>query len=752
MPRRNLKKPARGRKPSAIRGDQLSQSKTKDPRAERWALLATFGILIFLSLLAFANSFLNGFAFDDEPLIVDNTRIKSLGDLPRLFATDYWARVRPEKDVPVLHPLYRPLTLATFALNFAVGGLNPFGYHLVNLLLHLAVCWLLYDLARRIGSSWSAALAASALFAVHPLHTEAVTGITGRAEVLMTLAVLLSLKLYIHGRGSRPGAVPITLASWGAFAVGLLSKEQAIVLPVLLVLYDLSTWQERGTGMRKGFIQSAWSRYLGYVLLLGAFLVLRAVVVGRFFEAPDERPFIFIVNPLVLAGWSSRVLTALKVAGRYLWLFIWPQKLSADYSYNAIPLTSSLGDPAVLAAVVAWGALVVLGAYSLRRGSRPAFFAVALTGITFLPASNLLFTTGTIMGERLFYLPSAGLCLLIGVGMDRMAAWAQTAGVLRAVTRVNVGVSALVLLVLTTRTIQRNRDWRSTETLMQSAVQVVPNSAKVHYFLGIFHFGRLQHLEALREFEEALRLYPEYPARSPEFAQWIGVALLEAGRVPEAIDSFNASLRVWPSYPFIYDGLGLAYARIGKWQEALAAHQRALVLLENALGPDHHDIAQTLNNLAALYANLGKYDVAEGHYRRALAIREKSLGREHLEVAQTLNNMGSLYAAQGQYAQAEPFFQRALAIREKALPPDHPVLAASLSTLALLYSTQGRYAQAEPLYQRALAIREKSLGADHPSVAVTLENYAAVLRKTGREAEAAVMEARATAIRAKATR
>jgi tetratricopeptide (TPR) repeat protein len=189
----------------------------------------------------------------------------------------------------------------------------------------------------------------------------------------------------------------------------------------------------------------------------------------------------------------------------------------------------------------------------------------------------------------------------------------------------------------------------------------------------------------------------------------------------------------------------------GQYEKAEPLYQHALSIREKALGLEHEDVANSLNNLAGLYHGQGRYAEAEPLYQRALAIWEKSLGPDDTDVATCLNNLGASYRAQGQYAKAEPLCQRGLAIRERALGPDHPDVANSLSSLAELYRSQKHYQNAQPLYQRALAIREKKLGPDHPFVANSLENYSLLLRDMGRSQEAGPLEARARAIRAKSS-
>ncbi len=169
----------------------------------------------------------------------------------------------------------------------------------------------------------------------------------------------------------------------------------------------------------------------------------------------------------------------------------------------------------------------------------------------------------------------------------------------------------------------------------------------------------------------------------------------------------------------------------GKYAQAIPLAQRALAIREKALGPEHPDVATSLNGLALLYQAQGNFAAAEPLYQRALAIYEKALGPDHPDVATSLNNLAELYQNQGNHAAAGPLLKRARRIREKALGLDHPNVARSLNNLAGLYDSQGNYAAAEPLYKRALAIWEKALGLDHPDVATSLNNLASLYQAQG---------------------
>jgi len=234
----------------------------------------------------------------------------------------------------------------------------------------------------------------------------------------------------------------------------------------------------------------------------------------------------------------------------------------------------------------------------------------------------------------------------------------------------------------------------------------------------------------------------------------IGFFLRDMGLFPSALPLFKRALAIYegslgPNHPNVagsLNNLALLYKDQGKYDEALPLYQRSLAIAERARGPDHPDVATNLNNLAGLYFHRGKYDEALPLIERALAIRERTQGPNHPDVATNLNNLAALYLEQGKYDEALPLFKRAPAIRERALSPDHPDVAQSLSNLAAFYLKQGKYDEALPLFKRALAIYEGSLGPNHPNVAGSLNNLALLYEKQGKYDEALPLFKRAMTI------
>jgi CHAT domain-containing protein/Tfp pilus assembly protein PilF len=236
------------------------------------------------------------------------------------------------------------------------------------------------------------------------------------------------------------------------------------------------------------------------------------------------------------------------------------------------------------------------------------------------------------------------------------------------------------------------------------------------------------------------------------------IQLYNQGRYSEAIPLAQRALAILekalgPNHPSLANSLGnlaILYASQGRYAEAEPLYKRSLAIKEKTLGPNHFDVATSLNALASLYQHQGRYTDAEPLFKRSLAIDEKALGSDHPDVALLLNNLAECYRLEGRYVEAEPLYKRSLAVSEKALSPDHPNIALLLNNLALLYQIQGRYPDAEPLYKRSLAIKEKALGPDNPDVALSLNNLALLYQVEGRYADAEPLHKQSLAIREKA--
>lgn len=429
------------------------------PRTRHWLAMAA---LCLVTLLAYSNSFSAGFTFDNKGLLLQDPRIReaSAQNFDQILQRTYWWPYGESG-------LYRPVTTLTYLFNYAVlgNGDQPAGYHWINFLLHAANVLLVYALALRlIGEFWPSVFLA-ALWAVHPVLTESVTNIVGRADLLAGMALLGGFLIYLksaESQGWRRWAWLAGLA--GVTTLGVFSKEIAATIPGVIVLYELTWWKERKRGR---------------ALLLGCGAVLLALEVmwyarAAVFSRLPATLFPFWDNPLVDAGFWTAKLTAIKVIARYLGLLVWPAHLSCDYSYAQIPLaTGTLHDWLGWLAVAAVAAAAV---WSYRR-NRAVFFLACAAFVTFLPTSNLLFPIGTIMAERFLYLPAIALaaCVVLGLyAIARRTAKAKWAPV----------ALGLIIAACAMRTWVRNSDWQDDLSLASATVENSPNSYKSHKLLA----------------------------------------------------------------------------------------------------------------------------------------------------------------------------------------------------------------------------------------------------------------------------
>jgi Flp pilus assembly protein TadD len=404
--------------------------------------------------------------------------------------------------------------------------------------------------------------------------------------------------------------------SLGSFAVGLLSKEQALVLPALVVIYDLGA--SRGAAIRR-FFRFFIPRYAPYLVVFLLYMAARIAVLGVSVPAGEGIPF--INNPLAYVSLPERLMTAATIAGKYLWLCVWPAQLSVDYSFNSIPMVSSALDLGFLVSVLAWFLLIALLAWSYIKRVRLVLIATFLMILTFFPASNLLVVIGTIMGERLFYLPSVGLALLAAGGWDGLRAHASTSGWVY--HSISAGLVAAMLL-LTARTVVRNRDWQSNETLLRSAALVVPGNAKIQHNLAVLEKDPEK---ALMHMEKTHEIYPDYVKRNSRVAYQHGLVLLKADRLDEGVKMMESAARRRPKIPDLQFNLGFAYMKQGRWAAAEEAYRKAMALNLNDIRI-HNNLSFVLWKQGRHAEALEAADVAaelnrnysEAHYNRGAAL------------------------------------------------------------------------------------------------------------------------------------
>jgi Tfp pilus assembly protein PilF len=527
------------------------------------------GLLLTVAMLVYANTLVNGFAFDDGIYIFGNHSVTS-PSIQAMFA--------PTK----FNNVVRPVTFATLALNQAVGGAHPFGYHLFNLFLHAAVVLLLYMVLRRLldtlPEGGAVSLMAALLFAVHPIHTEAVASIVGRSEVLAAGFLLAAWLLHLQDR-----EIPSLLC----LALALMSKESAVAFVPLVLAGDFARSKFKPSGR--------YARIVGVaVVYLALFWKIKG---GRFGEVSIP----FLDNPLANLPGSLRILNSLRIAWKYVGLHVYPVKLSCDYSYNAILLYANWRHGVVAASAALLVMALWVWAFWTRRNEWFLAGAIYLGG--FAATANLLVPTGTIMGERLAYLPSAGFCLLVALALIRFERHQRLLG---------SAVFVILIAALALRTVDRNSDWRDNFRLFSTDVRVVPGSAKIHCNLG-GEYLRLGQLEAAQaELQIALRIYPEFP----EAQEFQGLVEARMGHGQEARRSMEKALSSIQTddinYAFWEVNLAAELIQLGQSEDALKLLNQVL-----AQSPDN---ARAWSNRAVIYYKRGELTSARSDAEAALRL------------------------------------------------------------------------------------------------------------------------------------
>jgi tetratricopeptide (TPR) repeat protein len=473
------------------------------------------GILLAAVALIYGNIVVNQFVLDDELYIARNAQVVE-PSLHGLFTPN------------IVTSVFRPVTFATFALNWAISGAHPFAYHLLNLILHAATTWLLYILLQQLlGASDDArniAFVAALLYAVHPIHTEAVAWAVGRAEVLAAGFLFAAWILHLRDR---------PYASLACFALALLSKESAVAFFPLVLLgdYAIGKWKPR---IQYALIAGVTAVYLG---------VLWKLQGGRFGQTEIN----MVDNPLGNLSAHWRILNALRVAWKYVALQIYPAILSCDYSFNEIPIYKDWRH--TLPAAIAAGAVVALWIWAIKKRHVGAAIAGVIYFAGFVTTANILMPTGTIMGERLAYLPSAGFCLLVALGWS----WLR-----QKQNNVAWGVLVAIVLLFSVRTAARNRDWKDGLALYSSSARAVPNSTKIHANLANAYLLSNQLDLADREFQTALRIDPN----SPETLSAYSNLEVRRGNYQSALDKMRVAVSLSGRNHLDYDSMMVSYAAI----------------------------------------------------------------------------------------------------------------------------------------------------------------------------------------------
>ncbi|WP_161954110.1 tetratricopeptide repeat protein [Candidatus Methylomirabilis limnetica] len=559
----------------------------KPPSAEGWLGRQSIALLILLVAVGvvYSNSFDNEFLFDDLETIVELHRPGS----------------GPFQQLEALlggRSAYRPVRSASYAMDYAISGLDPWGYHLTNTALHglSAIC--VYLIARTLFASPLPALLAALLFAVHPIQTESVTYLSGRRDVLSGLFVLIGFYSFLRYRQSR--RVRDLVLTILLCPLAFFTKESGIILPLLCLGYDVvSRIKRSGPDGEVSGIRAIWSA------------ASTAVREGRWFYLPagvltGALAFyvLFLVRGTSQRAWHGgslemTLLTMARVFLRYLALLLFPMTLNADYSYNAFSITTSWADPTAWLAVAIWGGLGVAW-YRLLLQRPPVAFGGLWFLIALLPVSQII-PHHDLMAEHFLYVPSVGFALLVAGLLEPVLSRPRPSAAIAT-------ACILVLSLLAVRTVVRNADWKDELTLWSKTVQTAPESARARNNLGAAYLRRGQFNQAEEQLAAAVAIQPDLTVARGN----LGKLLMDRGDLVRAEEELEKALagRSRETIPRLW--LGAVYLKQGKATEAEAQFQQALTHPRSA--------AYAHNNLGVLLANRDQPAEAEAAFREALRL------------------------------------------------------------------------------------------------------------------------------------
>jgi len=484
---------------------------------KRFSRFGPIALVLVVACAVYAQTVRYDFTFDDVLVIVRRPLFHDIGAWRDILGASWWTN----------KTLYRPLTALTFAANWSLGHGSPHPFHVLNVLLHAATCALVLLLARRLLGP-GAGLVAALLFAVHPVHVEAVANVVGRAEVLSTLFAVLAVLCYQwdgeladagdHSSLRRVGA---SLGTIACTVLALASKESAFAVPGLLLLSDLLDADRAG----RPFEQKARRHILLWVAVIVAGLVwlaLRARIVGDLTGRE-------VAPGLESLGLVARTKVMLAIVPHYFRLLFFPLKLSADYSPDFLPAIAEWTVRGVFgAALVLLTAGVALAA---RRRAPIVTFAIGWMAATIAIVANVLVPTGVLLAERTLYLPSVGTVLLLGWLWTLLDRWRPAAA---------VATAALFVLAGAVRTVTRNPVWRSNATVLPSLVRDAPGSYHAVWVAGMLAAERNQADSAEWYLRKALVIRPLAP---PVWRDLASLLDLE-GRYGESATAFWTSWRL----------------------------------------------------------------------------------------------------------------------------------------------------------------------------------------------------------------
>jgi Flp pilus assembly protein TadD len=620
-----------------------------------WKRAAPPLLLVLISALPYINSLRNGFVYDDDFQVLANPYLLNFHYLRQIFTTSVWSF---KGGAGGATNYYRPMMSLGYLLLYQLFGPKPLVFHAANLLVHIGVVLLVYKVTERIFPKLG--LVTAIVFALHPVHSESVDWVGAITDLELSLFYLAAFYFYLRiPRLAEPRLdwrrLRMQAAAVVALALAMLSKEQALTLPVLATLYEHFYRDDRGeTGTGEKI-----ARYAPLWLLVPVYLIVRQHFLGGF-TAVISRPSLAL---------DECVLSAVALIGQYAGKVLWPAHLCMYYVF---PHNWQRLLPAVLGGTAA----LTLGAFLfavLWKKARLVSFGLVWFTVTLVPVLNVRWMPEAAFAERYLYLPSVGLSWVIAWALIGLwnAAGRQGRVWRTALALLGTGLAALAVA----RVVTRNRDWKDEVVLFRQTLAVSPDAYAIHTDLGKVYWDRDQRSLAEQEWQTAAELSPNTPVTLNN----LGLLLTSEHRYDEAISNLRRAIQVSPSDTMAHLDLGIAYDELGRRHDAEQELRTAVSLSPLSI------LAR--NQLGQILTNAGRFADAEVQFRASLAAQPNLGGWLGLGLARW---------RQGDVREAESDFKQAQAAGSRD--------ARIHFLMALLYSSTGRKAEAMKEYQAGLRV------------------------------------------------
>ncbi|XP_023605535.1 transmembrane and TPR repeat-containing protein 2 isoform X4 [Myotis lucifugus] len=666
-----------------------------------------------LGLALYLNTLSADFCYDDSRAIKTNQDLLPETPWTHIFYNDFWGTLLTHSGS---HKSYRPLCTLSFRLNHAIGGLNPWSYHLVNILLHAAVTGLFTSFSKILLGDGYWTFMAGLMFASHPIHTEAVAGIVGRADVGASLFFLLSLLCYIKHCSTRG----YSARTWGWFlgtglcaGCSMLWKEQGVTVLAVSAVYDVFVFHR--LKMKQILPTIYKGKNLSLFLSMSLLTLWGTSLLGARLYWMGNKPPSFSNSDNPAADSDSllaRTLTFFYLPTKNLWLLLCPDTLSFDWSMDAVPLLKTICDWRNLHTVAFYIGLLLLAYCGLKSPSveseyygkfvtngkqnanghschsdveyrnseiKPSFaskvengiknnvpqttplpstenivvLSLSLLIIPFVPATNLFFYVGFVIAERVLYIPSMGFCLLITVGARALYVRVQK----RFLKSLIFYATATLIVFYGLKTAIRNGDWQNEEMLYRSGIKVNPAKGEAYMRLSKLPEAEHWYMESLRSKTDHIPAHLTY-----------GKLLALTGRKSEAEKFFLKAIELDPTK-------GNCYMHYGQFLLEEARLLEAAEMAKKAAELDSTEF-DVVFNAAHMLRQASLNEAAEKYYDLAARLRPN--------YPAALMNLGAILHLNGRLHKAEANYLRALQLK-----PDDVITQSNLRKLWNIMEKQG---------------------------------------------------------------